>query len=102
LWEVPDKVTQTIMIDFYTFLKNGETKTNALRKAKLNYLKNTDDANFKKPFYWAGFVLHGDTAPIILQAEPSTSFICVIAAILTLFIIIIVSFRIRKNTLKLF
>ena len=102
LWEVPDKVTQTIMIDFYTFLKNGESKTNALRKAKLNYLKNTDDANFKKPFYWAGFVLHGDTAPIILQAEPSTSFICVIAAILTLFIIIIVSFRIRKNTLKLF
>ncbi|PTX62201.1 CHAT domain-containing protein [Kordia periserrulae] len=103
LWEVPDKVTQTIMIDFYKYLKNGESKANALRKAKLNYLKNTDDANFTKPFYWAGFVLHGDAAPITLQAaEPSTSFVCVIAAILTLFIIIIVSFRIRKNTLKLF
>ncbi|EDP94953.1 CHAT domain-containing tetratricopeptide repeat protein [Kordia algicida OT-1] len=102
LWEVPDKVTQEIMVDFYKNLKKGENKTRALQNAKMNYLKNTDDANFKKPFYWAGFVLHGDTAPIQLKQEASFSFICIIAAIITLLIIVIVSFRIRKNTLKLF
>ncbi|MCH2194783.1 hypothetical protein [Kordia sp.] len=39
---------------------------------------------------------------IKLQVESSTSFVCVIAAILAICIIIIISFRIRKNTLKLF
>ncbi|MFK7748056.1 MAG: CHAT domain-containing protein [Kordia sp.] len=102
LWEVPDKVTQEIMIDFYKSLKKGETKTNALRNAKINYLKNTDDANFKKPFYWAGFVLHGDSAPIALQVKTSTNFVCIFIAIFTLFIIIILSFRMRKDNLKLF
>lgn len=102
LWEVPDKVTQEIMVDFYKNLKKGVSKTTALRNAKMNYLKNTDDANFKKPFYWAGFVLHGDTAPIQLEQEASFSFICIIATILSFMIIVIVSLRIRKNTLKLF
>ncbi|AXG70641.1 CHAT domain protein [Kordia sp. SMS9] len=102
LWEVPDQVTEGIMIDFYTYLKRGDSKTNALRKAKIKYLKNTDDANFKKPFYWAGFVLHGDAAPIALEVETSTNFICIIAAILTFMIILMVSLRIRKNSLKLF
>ena len=39
---------------------------------------------------------------IQLQAETSTNFVYGIAAILCLVIVIIVSFRIRKNTLKLF
>jgi CHAT domain-containing protein len=102
LWEVPDKITETIMIDFYKNLKKGDRKSVALRNAKLAYLKNTDDANFLAPFYWAGFVLHGDTTPIVLQKQPSTNFICVIGAILTLLIIFIVGFRIRKNNSKFF
>jgi len=102
LWEVPDKITEDIMIDFYKYLKSGESKTSALRKAKIKYLKNTDDANFKKPFYWAGFVLHGDAKPIQFQSKKSTNFIYNIAIILSLLIIIIFSIRIRKNTLKLF
>lgn len=102
LWEVPDKVTKGIMIDFYKYLKCGESKTNALRKAKIKYLQQTDDANFQKPFYWAGFVLHGDSAPIVVQKETSTSFVYIIAAIFCICIIFIISFRIRKNTLKLF
>ena len=64
LWEVPDKVTQEIMIDFYQYLKKGDSKANALRKAKLKYLQKTDDVNFKKPFYWAGFVAAGNMEKI--------------------------------------
>lgn len=39
---------------------------------------------------------------IQLQAETSINFVYVIATILCLLIIFIISFRIRKNTLKLF
>lgn len=101
LWEVPDKVTQKIMVDFYKNLRNGESKTTALRNAKLNYLKSTSDANFQVPFYWAGFVLHGDTSPIHLQ-KSCTPFIIVIFLIIAAIIAFIVVRRIKTNTLKLF
>ena len=64
LWRVPDKQTSVIMKDFYTNLKKGETKSEALKNAKLNYLLITDDPNLKHPYYWAGFILTGDTSAI--------------------------------------
>jgi len=102
LWEVPDKVTQGIMVDFYQNLKKGESKTTALRNAKIKYLKNTDDANFQMPFYWAGFVLHGDVTPILLEKDSPNNFICIIAFILLLIIGFIVRSRLKTKTLKLF
>lgn len=67
LWEVPDASTSKIMIAFYGYLKDGETKSAALQKAKLDYLQNTEIDKFKHPYYWAGFVLYGTDDPIIEQ-----------------------------------
>lgn len=101
LWEVPDNVTQKIMVNFYQNLKDGQTKTMALRNSKINYLKNTNDANFQMPFYWAGFVLHGAPTPITIQ-KSCTPFIIVMFLLLALIIAIIIVRRIKTNTLKLF
>jgi CHAT domain-containing protein len=101
LWEVPDKVTQEIMVDFYQNLKDGQSKTTALRNAKINYLSNTTDANFKLPFYWAGFVLHGDATAIQMH-KSCTPFILIIFTLFSLLIAFIVVRRIKTNTLKLF
>jgi len=60
LWKVPDKETKKIMIAFYKHLKKGEKKSDALRKAKIDYLTSTTDKNLLHPFYWAGFVLNGN------------------------------------------
>ncbi len=65
LWSAPDAATEKIMTSFYDHLKKGETKNKALKNAKLDYLKNTDDPNLKHPYYWAGFVLTGDTSVIV-------------------------------------
>ncbi len=65
LWSAPDEATEKIMTSFYGHLKKGETKNTALKNAKLDYLKNTDDPNLKHPYYWAGFVLTGDTSAIV-------------------------------------
>ena len=67
LWSAPDIATQQIMTTFYKHLKNGEHKDLALKNAKLDYLNNTEDPNLRHPYYWAGFVLTGDTSPIILD-----------------------------------
>jgi len=61
LWEVPDRETAIIMEHFYQYLRDGETKHRALRLAKLKYLETTDDPYLKHPFYWAGFIISGET-----------------------------------------
>lgn len=65
LWEVPDETTSEIMISFYDYLKDGETKSSALQKAKIDYLTTTKIEKLKHPYYWAGFVLYGDDAAVI-------------------------------------
>jgi len=59
-WRVPDNTTAGIMVSFYTNLKNGMAKNEALQQAKLSYLDTTDDELLKHPYYWAGFVVSGN------------------------------------------
>ena len=44
-------------------MKRGENKKTALQRAKREYL-NTTIEQLQHPFYWAGFVINGDTKPI--------------------------------------
>lgn len=65
LWKVDDEATATIMTFFYEHLKLGETKDEALKNAKLDYLNATEDPLLKHPYYWAGFVLTGNTNALV-------------------------------------
>ena len=51
------------MTDFYKNLKDNQSKTLALNNAKRSYLKN-HSLSEKSPYYWASFVLIGDTNPV--------------------------------------
>jgi CHAT domain-containing protein/tetratricopeptide (TPR) repeat protein len=53
LWSAPDEKTQALMVQFYTNLKNGMSKSEALRQAKLSQIDS-------HPFFWAPFILIGD------------------------------------------
>ncbi|WP_298312405.1 CHAT domain-containing protein [uncultured Aquimarina sp.] len=66
LWSTNDKATATITADFYKNLSEGETKSAALRTAKLNYLHNNTDAE-ASPHYWASLVLIGDSGTLLPQ-----------------------------------
>ena len=59
LWEVPDQSTKEIMVGFYENLKKGDTKSKALQRAKLDYIKNNANTKLAEPYYWAGFVIYG-------------------------------------------
>lgn len=61
LWKVPDQETKSIMIDFYKYLRKGENKSEALRHAKLNYLKENSSGKLSHPYFWSGFVVNGNT-----------------------------------------
>lgn len=62
LWKVNDVATTSLMTDFYADLKNHQSKSEALNNAKRNYLR-THTLSEKSPYYWASFILIGDTAP---------------------------------------
>jgi len=70
LWKVPDEATSKIMGNFYQFLKEGDTKDSALRRAKLAYLDQAITPEEKHPFYWAGFVATGNMEKIDLSSSP--------------------------------
>jgi CHAT domain-containing protein len=61
-WEVDSASTAELMVGFFQRLKgaagkNETTKSNALRLAALNLMKNP---RYQHPYYWAGFVIVGN------------------------------------------
>ncbi len=70
LWKINDKSSVRLMEFFYESLSEGKSKQEALRTAKLKYLKNTDDRLLRHPYYWSAFVVSGDTAPIARKTWP--------------------------------
>ena len=68
LWSVNDRATARIFKTFYTQLKAGKSKAQALHQAKLAYLSSTDLPDEEKsPYYWAGFIHYGDDSPLELR-----------------------------------
>ncbi|WP_411768920.1 CHAT domain-containing protein [Winogradskyella sp. A3E31] len=65
LWEVDDYSTSKIITGFYKYLKEGHNKAEALKKAKIDYLNNTQMSELKHPYYWAGIVLIGNKEAIV-------------------------------------
>jgi len=55
LWKVPNVETRDLMVTFFRQLKRGESKAEALRKAKLEIIRQGKT----RPYYWAAFVLAG-------------------------------------------
>ena len=55
LWDVDDEATRQLMVAFYTHLRDGMTKAEALQAAQKDVR-----ARFPHPYYWASFVLVGD------------------------------------------
>jgi CHAT domain-containing protein/tetratricopeptide (TPR) repeat protein len=57
LWNINDRATAGFMGHFYRYLNQGKSKDEALQSAKLDMLKSS----FRHPFYWAAFVVIGDS-----------------------------------------
>ena len=59
LWSVSDVSTATLMKRFYTYLRQGRTKDEALRSAQIDLIR-TPKRETSHPYNWAGFALYGD------------------------------------------
>lgn len=66
LWSVEDQPTYELTKLFYNYLDQGLPKDEALQRAKLDWL-NQGDAADALPSQWAGMILVGDTAPLVME-----------------------------------
>ncbi|NIR47337.1 CHAT domain-containing protein [candidate division KSB1 bacterium] len=60
LWTIPRQQATKFMESFYSNLRAGMDKADAIRNAKITFLKNSD----RNPYYWASFILLGNAAPV--------------------------------------
>jgi CHAT domain-containing protein len=56
MWDVDDRATAELMIDFYQNLIHGRSKSEALRLAKLRMIGSAAS----QPYYWAAFEMSGE------------------------------------------
>ena len=94
LWSIDDCATSKIMINFYDELYKGIPKTEALKNAKIKYIKEAKKAN-QHPYYWAAFVQIGNYDPIEFS-----SFKSYIPYFLGILLLIILFFIGRKKLKK--
>jgi len=59
LWKIDDKQSARVMTSMYENLVAGQTKSAALYRAKLDYIKQAKNT-LAHPTYWAAFTLHGN------------------------------------------
>jgi CHAT domain-containing protein len=93
LWDVNDKYTSYFMKDFYKHLSEGKSKSEALRKAKLDFMKNYSS----NPYYWSAFVLSGNPSSINLQ---EASFFTLFHLLGVLLLIGFIYFIVKKFLIK--
>lgn len=90
LWKNDDQTTAEIMDSYYKYLKEGYTKSKALQKVKLEYLETTEETELKHPYYWAGFVVLGDNAPL---SDKTCSPWIIAALLISVFLIGFLAYR---------
>ena len=95
LWQVRDEATAELMKNFYNNLDNGMKKDEALRKAKLNYIKSTNEA-FVHPAYWAPFIMIGKTDTVEIKRKSNVKIWGIGVGVLTL--LAFAAFMLRKRT----
>jgi CHAT domain-containing protein len=92
-WEVNDETSAKIISRFYYYLSKGKHKDEAIRLAKLDYLKDSSPA-FTSPYFWAAYEVLGDSAPVAVNYR-TLSLIIGIAVMIT-FLIMYPYFRRRR------
>ena len=88
LWNIPDEASKKIMVLYYNYLKQGNTKAFALQKAQLDYLQSDAISSpaFRLPIYWASWVTIGDNTSVF-EAKKEFNFLYVVAFIFFLILL---------------
>jgi CHAT domain-containing protein len=63
MWAVDDISASEVIHSFYKNMRSGQTKSSALRNARLKYLRTAYQGR-SHPYYWSALVIYGDDTPL--------------------------------------
>lgn len=86
LWEIEDRSGTEIVKEFYRNLKKGNSKSNALRRARVRYMKNADQLR-SHPYFWSSLVVYGNNFPVYQLRQIVTVLAASVISALIAFII---------------
>ncbi len=94
LWLANDESTFKIIQGLYSNLSNQQSKSQALRESKLNYLETSVEA-VAHPFYWSHLILSGDDSPVISKKTPGYILLLGVLIVLVLTSVLVIN-RLKK------
>jgi len=84
MWAVDDNSASEVVRSFYRNMRSGQTKSTALRSARLRFLRSADQTR-SHPYFWSALVIYGDDAPLWydrIRLYAATLFFLIAAAVL--------------------
>ena len=85
MWKVDDKAAETVSVQFYKYLKQGMSKDEALRQAKLYYLNNINS----DPLKWGSYIVTGKITPLF---HPTWDIMTIASRLLIVFIAVVAGY----------
>jgi CHAT domain-containing protein len=95
LWEVDDKSGTDITKLFYGYLKKGCRKSEALRKARLDFLKNSDQLR-SLPYFWSTLIVYGNNKALFSSVTLAIILLIAAGCLITILLIYLLK---RRNSL---
>ena len=92
MWEIEDRSGTEIVKMFYRNLLKGNSKSLALRKARIAYLKDTDQLR-SHPYFWSALVIYGNNSPLYY----SKNLILVVISVLTAMVVFLIYYFWRRK-----
>jgi CHAT domain-containing protein len=92
LWNVDDASTSQVMQFFYTELKKGSPRDEALRLAKIKFLNQADKLH-SHPCYWAPFIFIGNAKPLTFKSHDTRYYLLGFSIAFTLVTLIFICAR---------
>ncbi len=96
LWDVNDKYTSKFMELFYKELSKGYNKSEALRYAKINFIRNYSP----NPYFWSAFILTGNISKVQLETKTNSYSFLIWIGIIILASIVFVYLNQRFDFMK--
>jgi CHAT domain-containing protein len=63
MWAVEDNSASQVVGSFYKNMRSGQTKSTALRSARLKFLRTASQGG-SHPYFWSSMVIFGDDTPL--------------------------------------
>ena len=81
MWEIEDKSGTEIVEKFYDNLKLGYSKSVALKRARIAFLRNADQLR-SHPYFWSALVVYGNNTPLYFSGKVKIAIVIIVVILI--------------------